>query len=324
MARLNWTLDPNNPVIRPGAIHGELDARHAGAAHVLRLGDTYRLYYWGIGADGRRRICAAESPVDRPDRWCPLGSMLEPQPDTDYNCGGPSFPFVVRAEGGPWLMYFGAWGRSRQDGKLPNSTGLALSEDEGLTWRYGGDRPILATDRLWDQSGTGSVCVLREGGEFRMYYTSIGEYFQRPPDVRTGHGDVIPRIGVGYAVSADGIHWTKPLDGLVVSPRGFDAEPYEYISSKPFVLREQQGYRMWVSTFGPAYRVRSLTSADGLQWQWQPGGPDGDLGVGQQGAFDDHQRCYACVVRHEGQYRCWFTGNGFGATGMGYATGRLG
>lgn len=320
--RLRWSFQPNNSVIKPGQIHGDLDERRASAAHVLPVGDSYYMYYWGTGKNGHHGICLAKSRMDQPSDWEALGSVIERQPEADYNCYGPSFPFVVPVEDGPWLMYFGAWGKKRDDGKLPNTTGLAFSDDEGLSFRYWSDRPVLALDRAWDREGTGSVCVLRDGKSFRMYYTSIGPYFRRPEGVQTGHGDFIPRIGIGYAVSQDGIHWTKPLDDLMVSPRDFDTEPYEYICSKPYVIQEDTGYRMWVNTFGTAYRVRSLTSPDGLHWRWQESGPDGDFGVGPPGAFDDHQRCYASVVKYGDEYRCWYTGNGFGATGIGYAVGR--
>ena len=299
-----------------------MDNGHAGACHVLDLGDRYRMYYWGGGSDGRV-VLMAESPVDQPNAWKPRGgSLLQRVPDCDWNCDGPSFPYVLPVDDQMWHMYFGAWGRQKEDGKLPNTTGLAISEDEGITWRYHGDAPALSLDRPWDQNGTGSVSVLKVGDEFRMYYTSIGECFPRPEGVRTGHGETIPRIGIGYAVSRDGIHWEKPLDGLMIAPRGQDADPYEYINSKPFVVREETGYRMWYSTFGYAYRVRSLVSEDGLQWIRVPSGPDGDLGVGEGDAFDSVQRCYACGVRHGDGYRLWFTGNNFGGTGMGYAVGR--
>lgn len=319
---IQWETHPENPVIAPGQINRLLDARHAGAANVIQIEDRYRLHYWAIGQDGRYRICRAESSAERPNEWRPKGTILECQSRTTYNCVGPSFPCVVPVDEKRWLLYFGAWGKGRKDGKLPNTTGLAISEDGGESWEYHGAKPILPLDKPYDCEGSGSVCVLYEGGQFRMYYTALGAYSQRPEGVQTAHGDVIPRIGVGYAVSDDGIHWTKPLDDLMVAPRGFDAEPYEYICSKPWIVREGDGYRLWVSTVGIAYRIRSLTSSDGLNWQWEPSGPDGDFGIGENGAFDDHQRCYACVVKHEDEYRCWYTGNGYGQTGIGYATGK--
>ena len=48
-------------------------------------------------------------------------------------------------------------------------------------------------------------------------------------------------------------------------------------------------------------------------------GPEGELGCGAPGSFDDHQRSYPTIVAHEDEYRCWYTGNGFGSTGIGYA-----
>lgn len=316
---LKWQLSDDNHVIRPGQIHGDLDKHHAGACHVLDLGDRYRMYYWAF--DGKSNIILmAETPVERPNDWTPVGDvLLEPQPEIDYNCNGPSFPFVLPIDATHWLMYFGAWGQWGEDGKLPNNLGLAVSDDAGYTWRYHAPEPILLRDRPWDCSGTGSVSVLEVNGVLRMYYTCIGEYFDAPEGVQTGHGPVIPRIGVASATSTDGVHWAKDPAGLMVAPRGHDTDPYEYINSKPFVMPEDGGYRMWISTFGHAYRIRSLVSADGLDWTRVPSGPDGDLGIGLPGTFDDHQRSYASVVKHGNTYRMWYTGNKFGATGIGYA-----
>lgn len=319
---MHWTFDPHNPIIRPGQLNPPYDARRAGAAHVLELGDRYRMYYWGTDSDGFHHICVAEAPVDAPNAWEPLGPVLGRQDGTVHNHFGPSFPHVVPIEGGPWLMYYAGWGLPREDGKLPNTTCLALSDDEGMRWRHWSDTPVLPLDRPYDREGTGSVWVLHEDGLFRMYYTAIGEYFHKPTGVRTGHGDIIPRIGIGYAVSRDGIAWEMPYDDLLIAPRGLDTEPYEYIASKPCILRTAAGYRAWLHTVGTAYRVRGLASPDGLHWNWLPSGPDGEMDIGVDGAFDSVQRCYVSIVHHDGAYRCWYTGNDFGLTGMGFATGR--
>ncbi len=317
---IKWTIHTNNPVIRPGQINPGLDDRRAGAAHVIQLGDTYRMYYWGSGNKGNV-ICMAETSVAKPNNWRGLGHVLAPQPETQHNSGGPSFPHVVPLDKSHWLMFFCAWGRKRDDGKLPNTTCLAESSDGGITWKYHGNEPIIPNDKPYDRDGAGSCWVVKTENEFRMYYTAIAEYFQKPDGVRTGHGNVIPRIGIGYMVSTDGLTWKKPLDDFLVKPRLAETRPYNYIASKPCVIRDGNLWRMWVSTFGHAYRVRSLVSRDGIEWSWVESGEDGDLGIGKLRAFDDHQRCYACVVKHASEYRCWYTANGFGQTGMGYATG---
>lgn len=321
MEKITWTFPYAEAVIKPGELHGDLDCNRSGAGHVIQVGDTYRMYYWGTGSDGYHHICLAETSVDNPNGWEARGSVLDRQPGTEYNDKGPGFPFVVPQKKGPWLMYVCGWGIPRADGRLPNTTGVAFSDDAGQSFYYRHEAPILKMDRPWDKEGTGSVFVRREGERFQMYYTSIGHYFDKPEGVETGHGDVIPRIGVGFAVSDDGVDWVKPQGDLMVSPRGFETEPYEYISSKPFLLEEDDGCRMWLHTFGTAYRVRSLYGRDGLNWEWQESGIDGEFGIGEKGCFDDCQRCYVSVIKFGDAYRCWYTGNEFGQTGMGYAEG---
>ena len=315
-----WRIDTSQPVIPPGKLHPAHDTARAGAAHVVRLGNTYTMVYWGSDQQGQNFIFRAESSVDDPNRWEPVGGpLIGPQPSTNHNCQGPGFPFLLPVTDDYWLLYFTAWGR-RADGKLPNTTGVAISEDSGQTWRYHDEHPILPLDRPYDAEGTGSVWVVHEHGTFRMYYTAIGRYFPKPDGVETGHGDVIPEIGIAYAESRDGIHWEKPLADWMIRPRAFGVMPYEYICSKPCVLRDGPTYTMWVNTFGTAYRVHRLVSPDGIRWEWADReGPDGELGVGKKGDFDDHQRSYPTIIRHDEEYRCWYTGNGFGVTGMGYA-----
>ncbi|MCE9590944.1 MAG: hypothetical protein K8S99_10510 [Planctomycetes bacterium] len=318
-----WNIPHAAPVIAPGQLHGDLDARRASAAHVIQLGDRFRMVYWGGGKDGKNRILAAESPLDRPNDWSPLGVVIGPQPETVHNSVGPSFPFLLPVDERRWMLYFCAWGH--QPGKrLPNTSGAAISDDAGKTWRYHDANPMIPLDRPYDAQGTGSLWVIRENGTFRMWYTAIAECFNRPVGVASGHGESIPRIGLAYAESGDGLHWTKPFDQWVVAPRAFGVEPYEYITSKPaIIVCDAPGtprYTLWLNTFGTAYRVHRLTSDNGTDWNWSPRvGPEGELGVGAPGSFDDHQRSYPTMLRHGRELRCWYTGNSFGDTGMGYA-----
>ena len=319
-----WDIPSSEPVLSPGSLHDTYDVKRAGAAHVIRDEEKYVMFYWGTDSQGHNYILQCETPVSEPNDWRPTGGpLIARQPESDFNSTGPSFPFMLPVTTEYRLLYFAGWGR-RADGKIPNTTGVAISNDAGATWRYADEHPMIPLDRPYDAEGTGSVWVLHEGGRFRLYYTSIGKYMPKPDGVETGHGDVIPRIGIAYAESDDGIHWEKPLDDLVVAPRGFGVTPYEYITSKPCIIKVDDGYIMWVNTYGTAYRVHRLFSKDGLSWEWaERVGPDGELGFGNAGAFDDKQRSYPTIVNEDGELRCWFTGNAFGTTGMGYAVGSL-
>lgn len=316
-----WRTPFDEPVIRPGQLHPPYDAHRAGAAHVMRIGGEYFMYYWGSDKSSDHTILCATSSIDEPNVWRARGTVLiAPQPQTQHNTRGPSFPFVMPLDERRWLLYFCGWGSGRADGKIANTTGVAISDDAGETWRYFDGNPILPLGRPCDREGSGSVWVMRIGERLRIYYTALGSYGPKPAGVATGHGEIIPSIGIACAESDDGLHWIEAGDGLVVRPRGFAVEPFEYICSKPCVVKDATGFTMWVNTFGTAYRVHRLHSRDGLNWDWgKRVGPDGEFGTGHPGAFDDHQRSYPSILVHGKGYRCWYTGNQFGATGIGYA-----
>jgi predicted GH43/DUF377 family glycosyl hydrolase len=326
LGAIRWTLDPNNPVIIPGQLHGELDAFKAAGGHVVRIGDRYRMYYLAISSDNVKRVCMAESPVERPNDWRGIGVALAPQKDTFYNYHGPLLAMVLPQDDGPWLMYVTTQPKEPHvPGLRTWYAGLALSYDNGITWEYATQESVIPSDRPYDSVGIGTMFVLREGDEYRMYYTALAPYEKRPPEfVSAVHsGDLIPIVGIGYAVSQDGIHWEKPYDDYLIPPRRNTVTPYENWIARPMILKEDCGYRMWLSVTGVRYRICSLTSTDGLAWEWVPCNvAEGDIGVGAPGTFDDQQRSYADVVKEGDEYRMWYTGNGPGATGMGYATGR--
>jgi hypothetical protein len=321
--KLKWSFPHDSQVIKTGQLNPEFDGIRAAAASVVECGDKYRMYYWATDNQKDNSICMAESPVDRPNQWKGIGPALRKQPDTEYNFYGPSFPFVIPVNEKHWLIFFCGWGKKREDNAIPNRTALAESFDGGMTWKYYDKNPIVPLDKEYDKAATGSCWVVRVKNKYRMYYTAISKYFQKPEGVQTGHGDRIPLIGIGYMVSSDGYIWTKPFDDYLIKPRLRETEPYNYIVSKPCVVHEENGWRMWVNTFGYAYRVRSLISTDGVKWEWVESGIDGEFGTGAKGTFDDNQRSYVCVLKYGKEYRCWYTGNNFGLEGMGYATGIL-
>jgi len=67
------------------------------------------------------------------------------------------------------------------------------------------ERVLHATDP-WAAAGLGFVNVIQQGGEFRMWY-EVWTYVEQIP------GHWMSRLC--YAVSKDGIHWTKPRLGQV-------------------------------------------------------------------------------------------------------------
>ncbi len=329
---IKWHFSKQNPVITPGQLHGDFDAKRVSCCSVLQLGDIYRMYYWAEDNNGHYYIAQAEAPISNPTAWKAKGIVLERQPDKPHNSQGPCYAQVIPQDDGPWLMYVCTWGTARPDGKLPYATHLVTSQDQGKTWQYYSDEPIFPHTEWWNKEGTGSVCVLRDGDIFRAYFTSFAEYKEPPAQAKSlsfhaAFSDKIPSVGIGYAESKDGINWYYPLNRWAATARGFHQEYYEYLLSKPWVIKDGKGYRMWCGALGIRYRVRSLTSTDALNWTFQDEWffEDADLpstgGIGQPGNFDDIQRSYPMVIKQADEYHMWYTGNWFGQAGKGYTTG---
>lgn len=319
VSKINWSI-LDRPVIMPGKINNDFDIYRASAPCVISLKDRILMYYWGTCEKGNV-ILAAETTWEKLHLWNGFGYCLLAPQQLEHNISGPSFPFVVQMDEKVWFMYFVAWGKQK-DKKIPNTTCLAISNDGGKRWSYYEKNPIIKLDKPWDKEGTGSVCVIKNGSDLWMYYTCIGEYYHKPPGVKTGHGDIIPRIGIGMAFSKNGIDWEK-YDGLILSPRGFGAQPYEYIVSKPCVIKDGSFFRMWFSSFGEAYRIQEAVSMDGINFEFTTTNLDEYFGIGKSPGFDDNQRSYAFVLKKDSTYHMWYAGNGFGRKGIGYACGSV-
>jgi hypothetical protein len=204
-------------------------------------------------------------------------------------------------------MYYVGWSPSLP-GTIANHCGLAISEDNGESWRRWSEAPLLHRDDH-DPIGTGTVFVLREEDRsWRLWYTSFRNW-QALGDGRWRH-----YYHIKYAESEDGIHWQKPPHNVAI-----DFVGDEYAVARPMVIREPDGYRMWFCTrsVGSTYRIGYAESVDGVHWVRQPSGiersPEG---------WDSEMIEYAYVLKEGDDYLLFYNGNGFGASGTGTAWGQ--
>jgi hypothetical protein len=155
--------------------------------------------------------------------------------------------------------------------------------------------PFLAT----------SPWVLVEEGLWRMWYASGVRWTPTPRDAR-------PEYRIVYAESADGIAW-HPTGRVCID---FES-PDEYAIARPCVIRDADGYRMWFSCRGDAYRIGYAESDDGLTWDRK----DVDGGMTPEGnGWESTSVEYPCVFDHEGVRWMLYNGNGYGQTGIGLAS----
>lgn len=191
---------------------------------------------------------------------------------------------VVIKDGAEFKMWYSGLGLDNEA-----RIGYATSPD-GVTWTKYAGNPVLdlGPSSSWDESWVRVNAVMKQGGTYRMWYTSGGK--------------------VGYALSPDGIAWTKyggnPV--LTAGPGGsWDQSYIVHIC----VMFEAGTYKMWYTGVngpdGNRGRIGYATAPDSVNWTKYPGNPVLDVGPGAweaQWVFDPS------VLKVGGAYKMWYSG----------------
>jgi len=194
--------------------------------------------------------------------------------------------------------------------------GLAQSSD-GLNWtRVPGAE---AKGAILDIGATGNFddyltyrpFVLKDGSIYRMWYNGSTKPFNCPT------GTLADNRRIGYAESADGVHFTRMNDGPgpggSVLPLGaagaIDAQQVGYV----WVIKDAAEYKMFYSANDAtnSWRVALAVSTDARHWTKVPGKLAGGaiLDLGPAGSFDVACAYQPSVVKERDQlYRMWYRG----------------
>jgi hypothetical protein len=259
------------------------------------------VFFSGRDEQNRSRIGACSLDLDRltiDEKTITGTPLLDLGPPGSFDESGCSMSCIVR-DGNRWLLYYTGWMLGRS---VPFylAVGLAVSEDGGQTFARHSPAPILDRSEV-DPFLTASPSVLVEGGLWRMWYVSAVEWERHGAGLRH-------RYLIKYAESRDGIAWVR--DGRIAIP--FDGAD-EYAMGRPHVVNEGGGYRMWFCIRGDRYRLACAESRDGLIWQRV------SVEAPPPQEWDAEMQAYPMVLRDEGRRILFYNGNGYGATGFGYA-----
>lgn len=159
-----------------------------------------------------------------------------------------------------WRIYFSA--RNANNTAFP----VAIDVDPGDNMRVLAEHivPLLqpGPPGRYDHTGVGSACAIWVNEQVYLYTTGV--------HLRT---DVRFQLGIGLALSEDGLSFNSAFDGPVRATGPMDP----FFVSTPCVRRHEQGYRMWyVSGTGwtsdgaqrePLYDIRTCNSPDGRFWE---------------------------------------------------------
>lgn len=183
--------------------------------------------------------------------------------------------------------------------------GLAISEDGGNLFVRHSEVPVL--ERTEDELLFRVIhSIMLEGGIWRVWYGG-GSTFTK------GESKTLPVYDIRYLESEDGIDF--PEEGSVcLDTRGGD----EYRVGRPYVIRDQDNYRMFYSTAtrSKGFRLGYAESKDGLIWTRK----DDEIGVDvSKSGWDSQMVCYPSILKHQGNVYMFYNGNNCGETGFGYA-----
>lgn len=214
-----------------------------------------------------------------------------------------------------WLYYTG-WNRS-ETASYRLGIGLAISRDGGLTFERKYTGPLL--DRsIYDQVWIAQPCVMREeqpdgSVRWRMWYLSCTKI-----EVIDGHPE--PFYDVKYAESTDGIKWERTGQVCV----GYD--DFTDAIGRPTVYKDGDLYKMYFSYRNAtnyrtdvqrSYRIGYAESTDGINWTRN----DELAGIERSAdGWDSLMMDYCHIFPHQQDWVMLYNGNGFGASGFGYAT----
>ncbi len=231
-----WTEYPANPVLADGR-SGSFDAEFVDHPAVLVEEAGFRLYYAGYDGALLRIGCAGSTDGVT---WTRMGpeAVLAPGSAGAWDAGGVTAPAPLRTDGGYALWYAGYDGTCMR-------IGYATSSD-GLSWEKHAAGPVLdiGPPEAWDDAGVSEPVVLYDGRQYRMWYTGFDGSRRR----------------LGYATSADGVHWEKSLANPVFqegAAGGWDGMAI----SGPAVIRQDNTYRLWYTGFdGARYQIGYASS----------------------------------------------------------------
>ena len=285
---INWTKYSNNPILTPGT-SGSWDDLLISAPRIIKINDTFRMWYWG--SDGSNTRIGHAISYDGIN-W----TKRAVNPVMDVGKSGEWDDYTVRdhtiiKDGQTYKMWY--QGVSTAD-KWHWEIGYAESSD-CISWSKHPDSVFSAnSSSYWESGGVMMPSIIKRGSTYKMWYA--GE------NTPTGNN-----IKIGYTESPDGINWSRVVTDPVLDSGNPSEWDYPSVWD-PFVMYDKGIYRMWYTagSNAPWDSIGYAESTDGINWIKYPGNPV--LEPGSTGSWDDHGIGQPHVEKINGIYIMWYSG----------------
>lgn len=222
--------------------------------------------------------------------------LLEPGDLGCFDDNGVSPSCAIELSSGEIALYYIGWN--------PGSTtrvnlfgGLAVSYDRGKSFVRWSKAPILERNRTDPYMNTAPWVVATNEG-YRMYYVSGLGWTNKDS----------PRYNIKIAYSSDGFQWER--SGKVVLDFKSSAET---ALARPYVVKEDGIWKMWVTRRVGEYAIAYAESNDGLNWERK----DSIFGLEPNGEGEEQQMtAYSAVVRAGKNHFMFYNGFNYGVNGI--------
>lgn len=261
----------------------------------------FKVFFSGRDSQNRSHIGHATVDLNHEGRVVDYSTapVLSPGELGCFDDNGVTPSCVVNLPNGEVGLYYIGWN--------PGSTvrmhifgGLAISNDGGQTFKRWSRAPILERTRSDPYLNT-APWVVRDGDGYRIFYVSGYEWL---------HKD-LPRYNIKSGYSEDGKNWIR--DGHVCLDFLNDSE---HALARPYVVVENDLWRMWFAYKSTDYRIGYAESTDGFNWERL----DHLAGIDvSPSGFDSDMIEYAAIVNHDGRRFMFYNGNNYGFDGIGLA-----
>lgn len=227
-------------------------------------------------------------------------ALLLPGKMGAFDDSGITLGSLVKDRGTTYLYYTG-WNRTVTV-PMNNSIGIAKLQ-KGIGFVRIGDGPIM-TRTLKEPYSCASPFVLVDDNKFKMWYASMDKW-------EKGNNTAKHYYNIKYAESNDGIIWTRN-NIVAIDYKNCD----EYAFGRPFVLKEDNIFKMWYSYRGDFYKIGYAESQNGINWNRKD--DESGIKVSNQG-WDSEMIEYPYIFKCMGNRYMLYNGNGFGKSGIGLA-----
>ncbi|MGZ3861849.1 MAG: hypothetical protein ACXVPN_07645 [Bacteroidia bacterium] len=223
------------------------------------------------------------------------------------------FPINPFRDGDKILAYTCGWSR-RVSVSVETSTGLAISNDGGKTFKKTGDGPIFSSS-LSEPFLVGDSFVRKYGNTYYMWYIYGTHWLNLPEDNSPARV-----YKIAQATSADGINWIRN-GKKIISDKLNENE----CQALPTVINFNDTYHMFfcyrqATAFrkdsARGYRIGYAYSKDLVNWTRD----DEECGIDvSPGEWDSDMMCYPHVFSCDNKIYLLYNGNEFGRFGFGIA-----